>query len=29
MVDDFAVLAVLIAIVPLAILDLKEQWRVS
>jgi len=28
-VDDFAVLAVLIAIVPLAILDLREQWRVS
>jgi flagellar protein FlaJ len=28
-VDDFAVFAVLIAIVPLAILDLKEQWRVS
>ena len=28
-VDDFAVLAVLIAIVPLAVLDLKEQWRIS
>ncbi|MFA6224941.1 MAG: type II secretion system F family protein [Methanoregula sp.] len=28
-VDDFAVFAVLIAIVPLALLDLKEQWRVS
>ncbi|MFH0968086.1 MAG: type II secretion system F family protein, partial [Methanobacteriota archaeon] len=28
-VDDFAVLAVLIAIVPLALLDLKEQWRVA
>jgi flagellar protein FlaJ len=28
-VDDFAVFAVLIAIVPLAILDLKEQWRVA
>jgi len=28
-VDDFAVFAVLIAIVPLAILDLKEQLRVS
>ena len=28
-VDDFAVFAVLIAIVPVAILDLKEQWRVS
>ncbi len=28
-VDDFAVLAVLVAIVPLAVLDLKEQWRVS
>lgn len=28
-VDDFAVFAVLIAIVPLAILDLKEQIRVS
>lgn len=28
-VDDFAVFAVLIAIVPLALLDLKEQLRVS
>jgi len=28
-IDDFAVFAVLICIVPLAILDLKEQWRVS
>lgn len=28
-VDDFAVFAVLIAIVPLAFLDLKEQWRVA
>ncbi len=28
-VDDFAVFAVLICIVPLAVLDLKEQWRVS
>jgi len=28
-VDDFAVFAVLIAIVPVAFLDLKEQWRVS
>ncbi|MFA4825314.1 MAG: type II secretion system F family protein [Methanoregula sp.] len=28
-IDDFAVFAVLIAIVPLALLDLKEQWRVS
>ncbi|MFA4848711.1 MAG: type II secretion system F family protein [Methanoregula sp.] len=28
-VDDFAVFAVLIAIVPLALLDFKEQWRVS
>ncbi len=28
-VDDFAVLAVLIAIVPVAFLDLKEQWRIS
>ena len=28
-VDDFAVFAVLIAIVPLALLDLKEQWRVT
>lgn len=27
--DDFAVLAVLISIVPLALLDLKEQWRVT
>jgi flagellar protein FlaJ len=28
-VDDFAVFAVLICIVPLAILDVKEQWRVG
>jgi flagellar protein FlaJ len=28
-VDDFAVFAVLIAIVPLAVLDLREQWRVA
>jgi archaeal flagellar protein FlaJ len=28
-VDDFAVFAVLICIVPVAILDFKEQWRVS
>jgi flagellar protein FlaJ len=28
-IDDFAVFAVLIAIVPLALLDLKEQMRVS
>jgi len=28
-IDDFAVFAVLICIVPLAILDLKEGWRVS
>jgi flagellar protein FlaJ len=28
-VDDFTVFAVLICIVPLAFLDLKEQWRVS
>ena len=28
-IDDFAVFTVLICIVPLAILDLKEQWRVS
>ncbi|RPI38343.1 MAG: type II secretion system F family protein [Methanoregulaceae archaeon] len=28
-IDDFAVFAVLICIVPLAILDLREQWRVS
>ena len=28
-VDDFAVFAVLLAIVPVAILDLKEQWRIS
>jgi archaeal flagellar protein FlaJ len=28
-IDDFAVFAVLICIVPLAVLDLKEQWRVS
>lgn len=28
-IDDFAVFAILICIVPLAILDLKEQWRVS
>jgi flagellar protein FlaJ len=28
-IDDIAVFTVLIAIVPLAILDLKEQWRVS
>jgi len=28
-VDNFAVLAVLIAIVPVAVLDLKEQWRIS
>ena len=27
-IDDFAVFAVLICIVPLAILDFKEQWRV-
>ncbi|MDP3565339.1 MAG: type II secretion system F family protein [Methanoregula sp.] len=29
LVDDFAVFAVLVAIVPLALLDLKEQWRIS
>jgi flagellar protein FlaJ len=29
LVDDFAVFAVLIAIVPIALLDLKEQWRIS
>jgi archaeal flagellar protein FlaJ len=28
-IDDFAVFTVLICIVPLAVLDLKEQWRVS
>jgi flagellar protein FlaJ len=28
-IDDFAVFTILICIVPLAILDLKEQWRVS
>lgn len=28
-IDDFAVFTVLICIVPLALLDLKEQWRVS
>ncbi|MDD1684531.1 MAG: type II secretion system F family protein [Methanoregula sp.] len=28
-VDDFAVFAVLICIVPLALLDFKEQWRVG
>jgi archaeal flagellar protein FlaJ len=28
-IDDFAVFAVLICIVPLALLDLREQWRVS
>jgi archaeal flagellar protein FlaJ len=28
-VDDFAVFAALICIVPLAILDFREQWRVS
>jgi flagellar protein FlaJ len=28
-IDDFGVFAVLICIVPLAVLDLKEQWRVS
>ena len=28
-IDDLSVFAVLICIVPLAILDLKEQWRVS
>ena len=28
-VDDFLVFAVLIAIIPLAILDFKEQWRVK
>jgi flagellar protein FlaJ len=28
-VDDFAVFAVLICIIPVAILDFKEQWRVS
>jgi archaeal flagellar protein FlaJ len=28
-VDDFAVFATLICIVPVAILDFKEQWRVS
>ena len=28
-VDDFAVFGALIAIVPLAILDLKEEWRVK
>jgi len=28
-VDDFAVFAVLICIIPLAILDVKEQWRVG
>jgi len=29
MIDDFVVFAVLIAIVPVAILDFKEQWRIS
>jgi archaeal flagellar protein FlaJ len=29
LVDDFAILAVFIAIVPLALLDLREQWRVA
>jgi flagellar protein FlaJ len=28
-IDDFAVFAVLICIVPLAVLDFKEQWRIS
>lgn len=28
-IDDFAVFAILICIVPLAILDFKEQWRVK
>jgi flagellar protein FlaJ len=28
-VDDFAVFAVLICIVPLALLDIKEEWRVK
>lgn len=28
-VDDFTIFAVLISIVPLAFLDLKEQWRVA
>lgn len=28
-VDDFAVFAVLICIVPLAVLDIKEEWRVK
>jgi flagellar protein FlaJ len=28
-IDDFAVFAVLIAIVPVAILDFKEQWRIK
>ncbi len=28
-IDDFAVFAVLISIVPVAILDLKENWRVK
>jgi flagellar protein FlaJ len=28
-VDDFAVFAVLISVVPLALLDLKEEWRVK
>ena len=28
-IDDFAVFAVLICIVPLAILDFKEQWRIG
>jgi flagellar protein FlaJ len=28
-IDDFAVFAVLICIVPLAVFDFKEQWRVS
>jgi archaeal flagellar protein FlaJ len=28
-IDDFAVFAVLISVVPLALLDLKEEWRVK
>lgn len=28
-IDDFAVLAVLICVVPLALLDFKEQWRIK
>jgi archaeal flagellar protein FlaJ len=28
-VDDFAILAVLISVIPLALLDFKEQWRIK